>query len=51
MLIRRVSPVRVRPLLVESEEGKSVDAAKESLRAAIELTLEDRREDILRGKG
>ena len=30
-------------------QGESVEEAKESLRGAIELILEDRREDILRG--
>jgi predicted RNase H-like HicB family nuclease len=30
-------------------QGETVDEAKESLRQAIELILQDRREDILRG--
>jgi len=30
-------------------QGETVEEAKESLRAAVELILEDRREDILRG--
>jgi len=30
-------------------QGETVDEAKESLKAAIELLLEDRREDMLRG--
>ncbi len=30
-------------------QGETVEEAKESLREAIELILEDRREDILRG--
>lgn len=30
-------------------QGKTIDEAKDSLRGAIELILEDRREDILRG--
>jgi predicted RNase H-like HicB family nuclease len=30
-------------------QGGTVDEAKESLKAAIELILEDRREDMLRG--
>lgn len=30
-------------------QGKTVDEAKESLKAAIELILEDRRADMLRG--
>ena len=30
-------------------QGESIEEAKESLRGAIELILEDRREDILRG--
>jgi predicted RNase H-like HicB family nuclease len=30
-------------------QGETVDEAKESLKAAIELILEDRREDMLRG--
>ena len=30
-------------------QGESVEEAKESLREAIELILEDRREDIFRG--
>ena len=30
-------------------QGESIEDAKESLREAIELILEDRREDILRG--
>ena len=30
-------------------QGETVDEAKESLKAAIELLLEDRREDVLRG--
>jgi len=30
-------------------QGESVEEAKESLRGAIELILEDRREDIFRG--
>jgi len=30
-------------------QGETVEQAKESLKAAIELILEDRREDILRG--
>ena len=30
-------------------QGESIEEAKESLRAAIELILEDRREDIFRG--
>jgi predicted RNase H-like HicB family nuclease len=30
-------------------QGETVDEAKESLKAAIELILEDRREDTLRG--
>lgn len=30
-------------------QGKTIEEAKDSLREAIELILEDRREDILRG--
>jgi len=30
-------------------QGESIEEAKESLRGAIELILEDRREDIFRG--
>lgn len=30
-------------------QGETVDEAKDSLRAAVELILEDRREDSLRG--
>lgn len=30
-------------------QGETVDEAKQSLKAAIELILEDRREDMLRG--
>jgi len=30
-------------------QGETVDEAKQSLKAAIELMLEDRREDMLRG--
>jgi predicted RNase H-like HicB family nuclease len=30
-------------------QGETVDEAKESLKAAIELILQDRREDMLRG--
>lgn len=30
-------------------QGETIEEAKDSLRAAIELILEDRREDILRG--
>ncbi len=30
-------------------QGETIDEAKESLRQAIELILQDRREDILRG--
>jgi len=30
-------------------QGESIDEAKENLRQAIELILQDRREDILRG--
>jgi len=30
-------------------QGESIEAAKESLREAIELILEDRREDVFRG--
>ena len=30
-------------------QGKSVEEAKESLKAAVELILADRREDMLRG--
>jgi predicted RNase H-like HicB family nuclease len=30
-------------------QGESIEEAKESLKEAIELILEDRREDILRG--
>ena len=30
-------------------QGETVDEAKESLKAAIELILQDRREDVLRG--
>ncbi|MCE9630152.1 MAG: type II toxin-antitoxin system HicB family antitoxin [Planctomycetia bacterium] len=36
-------------ILGANGQGETVDEAKESLKAAIEFILEDRREDVLRG--